>query len=490
MAFPTVESLTETSGDASGGSSLDIDLPATISSGDLLLMLVAAETLTAPSWTTPAGWTALQTGQINGDDAAAIFYKSASGSETSPVSVAVGANADGFAGQVFRISGWEGTSSGIAAATAVEGFSSPLDPPASPSMTAGGGDNLFIVASLMADDNDTVTSTSTNYGNLTNTVSANASINQGATVATWRRNLASSSDDPDSVTLSRGENHRATTIVVGEAGAVPPPPPPPALLAETSQAASLAATVGNNPAHTSLFAALVMNVGPASEEQSTSQLATAAAVNTDLTTPETSQIVELVAYGVGVPERNDQRAWFFDLDGHTNYVLDLGTSRTLVYDLFTEQWAQWRTEGYPIWNAQLGINWEDRIVAADLISPAIFEIDPQGSLDEGFRAVRREVTGILPSASRNYTALDALYVMASVGDAQTDFAGTAEMTLSFSDDQGQSFYEFGVEVLSSTDNDQELIYRSLGSYNMPGRIVKIEDVGGPVRIDSAQVVLR
>jgi len=215
-----------------------------------------------------------------------------------------------------------------------------------------------------------------------------------------------------------------------------------------------------------------------------------AAVNNDSPVPRTSQVVALVAYGTGVPERNTQRSWAFDLDGHTFYVLDLGTEKTLVYDLMTEQWAEWGTEGYTIWNAQVGINWQDRIVAGDFQTPSVYTITPGGSLDEGFRAVRRKVTGILPSPSRNYTALDALYVMASVGDAQSNFAGTAEMTLRFSDDQGQSFFTFGVETLSTDDDDQELIYRSLGSYNMPGRIIEIEDLGGPVRIDSAQVVLR
>ena len=261
-------------------------------------------------------------------------------------------------------------------------------------------------------------------------------------------------------------------------------------MALTPQIAALSATVSQTLPLTSGFYALVATVGPAAETAQTPQVAAAAAVSSVKGVPLTSQAVALVAYSTGVPERNTQRAWSFDLDGHTQYVLDLGTDRTIVYDLMTEQWAQWGTEGYPVWNAQVGTNWQDRIVAGDFITPAIYEIKPTGSLDEGFRAVRRKVTGILPSASRNFTSMDALYVMASVGDAQDDFAGTAEMTLRFSDDQGQSFYTFGVETLSSTDDSQELLFRSLGSYNMPGRIIEIEDLGGPVRIDSAQVVLR
>lgn len=263
-----------------------------------------------------------------------------------------------------------------------------------------------------------------------------------------------------------------------------------ALSARSNQIAALSGVSGTGVPSVSGFYALVATVGPAAEASLNSQFTALAAVNGDQTVPSTSQVAALVAYATGVPERSTQRAWTFDLDGHTYYVLDLGTDRTVVYDLLTDQWAQWATEGFNIWNAQVGINWQDRRVAGDIQTPAVYELDPREPLDEGFRALRRKVTGIIPSASRNYTALDALYVMASVGDAQGDFAGTAEMTLRFSDDQGQSFYTFGVETLSSDDDSQELIYRSLGSFNMPGRIIEIEDLGGPVRIDSAQIVVR
>jgi hypothetical protein len=260
--------------------------------------------------------------------------------------------------------------------------------------------------------------------------------------------------------------------------------------AQTSQVVLPAALAGPGVPKTSGFYALVANVGPAALAAETTQVAAATAVTGDLTTPSTAQVDMLAAYATGVPERNTQRAWFYDLDGHTNYVLDLGTSRTLVFDLLTEQWSQYGTEGYDIWNAQLGIEWIDRTVCADVQSSAIFELDPREPLDEGFRALRRKATAIVPTPSRNYTAMDAIHLIASVGDAQSDFAGTAEMTLRISDDQGRSFEDVGTVTLSTTDDDQEITFLSLGSFNMPGRIVELEDLGGPVRIDSAQVVLR
>jgi hypothetical protein len=259
--------------------------------------------------------------------------------------------------------------------------------------------------------------------------------------------------------------------------------------AKGSQLTALAAVEGVGVPKTTQLVRLVANVGSAAMASETSQF-TALMASEALSKPSTSQLVALVAYATGVPERNTQRAWTFTLDTHTFYVLDLGTEQTLVYDLLTDQWARWETEGYPIWNAQLGAEWLDRTVCADVQSPAVFFLNPSGSLDQGFRPVRRKATAIIPSSSRNWTSLDALSVMASMGDAQDGFAGTAEMTIRYSDDQGQTFEDFDTITLSTTDTNDELLFLSMGSFNMPGRIILVEDLGGPVRIDSAQVVLR
>lgn len=259
--------------------------------------------------------------------------------------------------------------------------------------------------------------------------------------------------------------------------------------AYTSSFPMLVAKESNNVPQASLMAVLVASVGPASEEENTSQIA-AAVARTGSDVPHTSQIAALVAFGTSVAEDPTQRVWTFDLDGHTNYVLTLGDFGTYVYDLMTQQWAEWGTEGYRSWNAQRGTMWRDLIVAADTQQPQVYLIDPTKSLDQGFRPIRRRASAIIPSTSLNRTSMDSLYVSASIGDGQTDFAGAATMTLSFSDDQGQSWVEFAQELVSSTDDSQILMYRSLGSFGRPGRIVRVEDLGGPLRLDGIDVVLR
>jgi hypothetical protein len=259
--------------------------------------------------------------------------------------------------------------------------------------------------------------------------------------------------------------------------------------ARSSQVAALGGVSGNGVPRTSGFYALVASVGPTSRSAESSKINALAAVDSDLTVPSTSQVVALVAYGTGIREDNAQRAWAFDMDAHLMYVLALGTRGTWIYDLTMEEVYQWGTEGYPIWNAERGTMYGDRIVAADFQSPQIYELVFDEELDEGFRAVRRKVTGILPSSSRDYTTVNMLAVDASIGDGQTDFDGTAELTIKFSDDQGQSYLTFDTVTVSSTDDSQELLFHSLGGFNRPGRVFVIEDLGGPVRIGGADVWL-
>src|ERR1700761_7246620 len=84
------------------------------------------------------------------------------------------------------------------------------------------------------------------------------------------------------------------------------------------------------------------------------------------TVPRTSDYYALVVYGTGVPEESRTRAWTFTLDGHTFYVLDLGPEGTFLYDVVTQQWCEFITDGYGGWNMKAGTMWQEgRIIACD-----------------------------------------------------------------------------------------------------------------------------
>lgn len=240
---------------------------------------------------------------------------------------------------------------------------------------------------------------------------------------------------------------------------------------------------------------LAATIGPAAGGTPVNQFANLVSYTTDRggltakTLPQLHQLPVLVAFRTGTPEDNDFRSWFFDLDGHTFYVLVLGQIGTFLYDFTTQRWSQFVTEGQVVWNAEIGIVRDGQIFAADVINPIIWEVTPDVFSDEGFKPIRRTVTAITPARNRVAQQVGAIRIYASSGAAQEPNSGVdATMTLSYSDDQGQTFTEFAsIEVRESLT--QEYAFRSLGAVQQPGRVWQVEDVGGPVRIDDAQIDL-
>lgn len=181
-----------------------------------------------------------------------------------------------------------------------------------------------------------------------------------------------------------------------------------------------------------------------------------------------------------------KRAWSFVLDGHTFYVLDLGPEGTFAYDTSTGQWAQFITQGYLQWNFANGVMWGQRIVAGDMVTTDIWEMQPSALFDNGATEIIHTVTGGVATRTRVFKSVDAFNLACSVGQLQDGGAG-ASVTLSFSDDQGKTFTSMAPIVLTQGDFMGEIAWRSLGSFSSPGRIFKIVDTGGFLRIDGADV---
>lgn len=201
-----------------------------------------------------------------------------------------------------------------------------------------------------------------------------------------------------------------------------------------------------------------------------------------------SQLPILVAYKTGVPDPKRGRAWTFNLDGHTFYVLDLGEQGTFLYDQDTNQWCQFTTSGYgEQWNFQHGCMWGDRIVGQDLLTIDVWEMQPANVVDEGWRDIPHVVTGAISTRSRTYVACDNMRVSASIG--QLDEVNGSVMRLRYSDDQEQTWSDYFDVDLIVDDFDGEIAYRSLGSFMAPGRIFELSDVGGLIRIDGADLFL-
>lgn len=202
-------------------------------------------------------------------------------------------------------------------------------------------------------------------------------------------------------------------------------------------------------------------------------------------TTRVSQAALLVAYGTGAPGVPRTTAWTFVLDGHRFYVLPLGPEGDWAYDTTTHEWCKLQTQGFPGINFTHGVMWGIRVMGGDALYTYLYELDPTEALDEEWREVEHKVTGGIPSRSRAAVGVANFTLTASVG---LDSAIDQAISLAFSDDNGTTWSEEFPIPLTDVST-QTLIWNALGSFHAPGRVFRITDFSGPIRIDGADAVL-
>lgn len=215
-----------------------------------------------------------------------------------------------------------------------------------------------------------------------------------------------------------------------------------------------------------------------------SLLAAVAAQEGNVTT-KTTQAALLVAYGTGVPSQSASSAWTFVLDGHRFYVLPLGPEGDWAYDMTTHEWCQLQSQGFPGINFSHGTMWGLRVVGGDVLYTYLYELDPNQALDEGWREVEHKVTGGVATRTRSVIGVANFSLTASVG---LDSAVDQGISLAFSDNNGVTWSE-EFDIPLTDVGSQMLIWNALGSFASPGRVFRITDFSGPIRLDGADVVL-
>lgn len=181
-----------------------------------------------------------------------------------------------------------------------------------------------------------------------------------------------------------------------------------------------------------------------------------------------------------------QTSWTYFLDGHQFYVIDLGAQGTFLFDQLTDQWCKFvTTSTTPLWNMAVGTMWNSRVVGGDRTLNKVWELDPNATLDNGADAIVRAVTGMIQRRSRNYMGVGALRVVCSSGSL--DGTGDGTITLRFSDDLEHTWSDPFTLTLTAGDFNQEVAWRALGSFAAPGRVFELQDSGGLVRIDGADL---
>jgi hypothetical protein len=197
------------------------------------------------------------------------------------------------------------------------------------------------------------------------------------------------------------------------------------------------------------------------------------------------------------------RAWTFDLDGHSFYVLKLGRQGTVVFDLTTGQWTDWRSLDLGFWRAMTGMNWlgmgaitagnafGTNIVVGDDTHGLLWILDPTQGFDDHPRypaeivAIQRRAMGQLPMRGRNVAQCNGVYITGSLG--RPAIAG-AEIILSTSDDEGRNWHDHGAITVTPGDYNQEFSWRSIGQVRAPGRLFEIYDDGAMQRIDGLDML--
>jgi hypothetical protein len=225
--------------------------------------------------------------------------------------------------------------------------------------------------------------------------------------------------------------------------------------------------------------AVLAAYGQQAKRAQVSDIAVLAAMS-EGTTASVSELAVLAAYHVGVPNNPRRKAWHFDLDGHSFYVLDLADQGTFCFDMVTGTWCQFETSGYDSWNMRNGIMWNGEIIAADAVNPIVWKLDPSQTLDEEWKPITHAVTGIVNLRNRKARRQDALRLTASVGNLED--ADASEIRMRFSDDLGQTWSDY-YEITLTGSPVQEIAFRSLGPIEAPGRVFEISDTSGPIRIE-------
>ncbi len=204
--------------------------------------------------------------------------------------------------------------------------------------------------------------------------------------------------------------------------------------------------------------------------------------------PVSAQLVVQVAYRIAPTENLTARVWTFTLDGHEFYVITLGEQGTWVYDRSTGEWSNWETAGYGSWNMERGITWKGDVIAADRENAVIWKLNPGSFIDNDFKSQTRKVSGAIALRGTQKVPNFDFRITASTGKfdvASTLPATVPSVTLSVSDDQGNTFTDMGFLTIETANFTQELSWRSLGDMQAPGRIFQITDVGAIARLDGA-----
>ena len=213
MAFPQVAAHIGQTFDPAA-TTHNVTMPSTVNAGDLLIVLLVWSNTNSIS--NPSGWSNLFQTSFSGRRGGG-WLKVAAGTEGSTNVNFSTSSSSKMAARVYRVTGWFGDAAGVEATGAATGSGSTPNP-ASLTPSWGAAETLWLANAHAWTDATSVTSYPSNYSN-----GAFSIVNsENAIIASARRELSASSEDPATFTLNDSGNWLASTIAIQPAGGTAP----------------------------------------------------------------------------------------------------------------------------------------------------------------------------------------------------------------------------------------------------------------------------
>jgi len=244
---------------------------------------------------------------------------------------------------------------------------------------------------------------------------------------------------------------------------------------------------------------------------------------------------------------NQFRAWTLQADGHMFYVLSLGRQETLVYDMSTQQWASWANfnsaffrqhSGVKVFDTvevdypDLTLNVSNQTIVGDIDSGRLWVVSPNYRFDDQYNdeektfVIQTQITCGVPARMRDTVKCNEIFLTGSIGAPSADMEvfflkdgdtgaqltdgeggpflyevddqftpqglliqgePTAVVGLEVSDDNGRTWGNMGFVQLVSGQWNTEVVWRSLGVIQAPGRVFRFTDYGSMTRIDGVDM---
>lgn len=210
MAFPTIVTETSSANNTNQNNQV-ISLPASLVSGNLLVVALSLDGLNSVTW--PAGWTEIIDANRSGVTAS-VAWRRIDGSEGATITVTVDASASEMScAKVWQISG-DDTGQAPEAASANNNGATPNPPSLTP--TGGAKDYLWLVFACLQPGSNVATGFPTGF---TNTGQEAGSANASQSPIAWATlNENTATKDPDAFAAT-SNNWMAVTIAVHPAAA-------------------------------------------------------------------------------------------------------------------------------------------------------------------------------------------------------------------------------------------------------------------------------